>query len=69
MLDPAIITAAYFGDPDPASRIALCGRSAMAFDEMCAIFSTTCASSGLAVWMAWEGRTVAEALQRIRELN
>ena len=69
MLESTIITAAYLGNPEPAPRISACGRSAVAFDEMVAAFSCACASPGLALWMAWERRTNAEALQRIRELH
>lgn len=69
MLAPSIITAAYFGTPEPGPRIALCGCSAVAFDQMLVFFSTTCASRALAIWMAWERRSTAEGLQRIRELH
>jgi hypothetical protein len=69
MLDPSIIAAAYFDDPDLAHRRTICGRSADEFEHVHTALLVECAAPAFAVWLAWEGRSLDEALQRIREVH
>lgn len=69
MLDAGIIAATYFGEPDPVHRRAMCGRSAVEFEEVHSVLLSGCAAPAVATWLAWEHRSLAEAQQRIRELN
>lgn len=69
MLDSEIITATFFGDPDPVHRRAMCGRSAVEFDHIYSVLVAGCAAAEVATWIAWEQRTADEALQRFREFH
>lgn len=69
MLPAPVIDATFFGSPDTALRRARCGTSAAAFEDAYLFIRLSAASPALALWMAWEERSLDEAYQRLRELN